>query len=467
MMTPGESASVTESLAEVAGKRRGYRVAAAWVWAVVVWLGVGLAIIVVDGVFGIPGVAAVIVSVAWMMVLPWMLWQRWPRRTNPTHETLGDARHLEVEYRLPDSPLTNAVAIPEAGDDPYAAALSRRTRSRGREVLAGLDTSPLLESDRPRRAAAYLWLIVVIALVTVVIQPRLFLAGLPRLTLPWAGAAPFSMTDIDVTWSPDPLYVDQPLDIEASTSGVIPEDATLVELDSAGEEVRRLPMNPSEGGTFGFALEGLTEPVTYRVEAGTGQSEPFTIEPLSRPEGAAASGAESEHDGREAGESPASPRARAASLAAEAATLRKEVDSAGPGDTTPEQAQAQRDAAVRLAEALRELISELEPSEQARCNALANALDAFAKGRSPGIGRSPSPTGSGDTDAETGFTSLDGPGQPSLSLPNAAGAYDDRGMTAADGDTPDAIANRAPAAYRDLVRLYIERLAEDESRKDP
>lgn len=422
-----------------------------------------------------------------------------------------------------DQPVVRGLTLMAGGvDDELAIALRERAQ------LQAASRAEAIPSKRVYPAGD-LWRPVVAALLVAAtwsigaaVFPSQLFNMVQRVWLPWTSAPPFSLTQLDPSWTPDPPAVGDDVRVEVTPTGRRPDAITVVLLDSSDEAIDRIKMRRLEEYQYAVTLRRIDGPVRFVLEVSDRPTRVYEITPRAEkvdperqvdprdlqtaPQPDTAGGSTQFDEDllatrlRDAHEDWPEIRDAVTALAQALGDAQTQAQAIAPGDL--QAAQTLRDKisqlsqqASDLADQLKALQAELPPDAAATLDALIDALSQMqiasaaatplTEAPDPASGQQPppgaqSPTafaqnaadaarrdlsaisqGLGESETPSASGSLGGT-EPGVAAPvidpTAVGSYDEQGRSTDTGPLPDAIMQQVPPSYRDYVRAYFEQL---------
>ncbi len=221
-----------------------------------------------------------------------VLWQVGRGVLHPLLRRLTDhAVALELERRRPcEDLLASALSFAGGAAGGGSAALRREVLARAEREAAGIVPPRLLRWQRPRR-----WLLfgAAVALVTVgfgLAYPRAaglwFRRNVLLRPVEWPRRTRLAL----VGFQEGVRFVPRAEDVQVSAraSGVVPQMVSLVVRPEEGGRARELPMGRREAGRFSVTVPAVRQALSVRARGGDGISQPGLVQPVARPELAAA-----------------------------------------------------------------------------------------------------------------------------------------------------------------------------------
>ncbi|MEX2213137.1 MAG: hypothetical protein WD768_03350 [Phycisphaeraceae bacterium] len=425
------------------------------------------------------------------------------------------ARSIEERAAIAGNRLTNAVCLADFASSSHSAlavTLAQRSVSRGEEALAKADRARLVSHAMLR--SRFLWLLPLLAAWVLLFTfiPRLPLGGLARVILPWGDYPPFSLTQFAVTVTPEvEVLYGSDATVRVTLTGKLPASAELVELDEAGDPVRRLPMREvmrdADRLVMERRLQGLAKATTFHIEAPTGRSKrtsiavgapPATVPRVNEPVEDAGSSASPQ---REAAAKASALAQMSERIRERAAELKARLQGLPPGEPVPdwlrkqlEELQQDLERFTGRSQSLEDLLKNLMQSKDGSLSedatltkALGELADKLKQLNLPNVKGTPVSSNlqasqqagameeaaakdldslrggvSQLADLLGGITKQGGNLVPTvLASPDPRGSYDAESQGGTQVDTSDARLRHVPMQYRELVARYFQRVAKD------
>ena len=259
-----------------------------WLWGLMVLL-----VVLIDARWPMPAMVRGVIGLGLIVAAAGLLWRARLRREDAERGLLGDARRIEMHHELSSNELLTGLMLTPVGEtagDGLARGLARRAVDRGIDTMGRVDCEVVVDRRAARGHLAGVLAVAMAWGVTLLLMPTLIPIGLNRLADPAGQTPPFSLTRIEVRAENEQASTGGDVRVVAEMSGRVPDEAELVELNEAGEEVRRWAMQPSGDQRFEFTLRSLRQPMMVRIEAGDGQSRPIRVEAGGRGESQAGPG---------------------------------------------------------------------------------------------------------------------------------------------------------------------------------
>lgn len=454
-------------------------------------------------------IATALTGAGWFLMLRLMRLQ----------DGLASAERIDAVQQKKDQPVVCAASLLR-GDE--ADALQTRLRERAEQKAVELaerakpqTVYPLSNLALPAGTFACsigIWL------VAGAIFPAQFLDSLNRIFVPWGHAPPFSLTQLDPTWSPDEPIAGDDVAVSVEPTGWPTDAVDFVRLDDNDQPAEQYEMILDDKGVFHHTLFGLKGSVRFVLETHGRPTRIYeintTIPPISEtqlsdtePEQGGTTGydpellAEITRNAHPDWPELSERLQQLLQALTQAKQLAKDLDPANAEDIAAftKQLQDLTDLAEALAGELNAMQGEL-PSDAAKTlddliaavsemkiSSLAQGPANSAESSSPAEGATADPQatsdwlkqagtaaeqdsqaisdglGQSDTPTEAGFTGSNPGGEkPEFKDPNAEGVYDEQGKSGQDGALPPAVMQRVPLRYREHVKAYFNKLAEDD-----
>lgn len=416
-------------------------------------------------------------------------------------------------------PVTVGLSLNEPmDDDTLALKLIERAEARAADVAKTVKPKQAYPLRRLRAPGSWLGLALGLWLLLVLILPSQAFAMFARVLMPWSGTPPFSLTQLDPTWTPEPPGAGDDVLVEVAPTGLMPDLVDWVLLDGEGEELERFAMVSDGQGGFSHLVKRVESPIDFRLEANGRYTRRYTITPTPRPlveeeQGEASAGnAVETSEGTttfdpdkvarrdlDAHEDWPALKQQLRQFIDELADVQALAEKTDPLDAEAMRALAEKikDLIARgdaLAGELAEVQGELPADAAALLDELAAALSNMqsaalpampASGEpSPGSGE-PTPAqwlqqaieaakqdqeqiglgiGPSELPTESGIGSGNQGQSPDLVDPNTSGTYRETNTSGDEGPLPDAAMQQVPPSYRDFVAAYFDRLAEEQDK---
>lgn len=298
-------------------------VALRWWWK---WLTALLLIIVIDASLDSPAMLRLVLSLMLALsILVFFITEgvTFNRIRRPRPHRF--ARAIENTLRIKGNPLTNAVffktrtAFAVAGEIPSAiqsrpsstltTILTRRAITEAERIASKTSPSPTIhraaQNEINRLHLLHNIVVLLIWSLTLIIAPRLFAFGIPRLIDPLGDHPPFTWLNFDIQLSPAPdgIYLADDVHIRVTITGRGAENLDAVQLERLNDNyphlgdsktiLEQIPMQPIIDRTdtnenrrqsvWEFALRGIRRNAAFRIRAGNAISKRFDINVMRRP----------------------------------------------------------------------------------------------------------------------------------------------------------------------------------------
>lgn len=431
-----------------------------------------------------------------------------------THQA---GEHIDAAAHEDKQPVTVGLTLKDpTDDDSLAQVLLQRAELRASHVARSVRPAQAYPMQLLRGPGSWLGMAVGLWLLLGLILPSQAFSMFSRVVMPWLDAPPFTLTQMQPQWTPEPPTAGDDVVLSVVPEGRMPEEVDWIVLNDHGDEAERFPMvNDGQGG-FSYVLRQVDAPIQFRLEAFGRHTRTYTITPTPRPpiartedEGEGDEGSVAEPDGTtqfdpdkaarrdlEAHRDWPGIKADLEKLLRELAKAQAEAESIAPSDVEAMQALADKlgdlsSQAKAIADKLAAMQGEL-PAEAAQLidalgEALANMKSAAlpaAPSSSEGtpINGEPTPAqwldqaadaaktdqnqigkglGPSDLPSESGTTSGNPEESPEIRDPSTTGTHRETSGSGDTGPLPDAVIRQIPPSYRDHVSAYFERLAQE------
>ncbi len=185
------------------------------------------------------------------------------------------ARVVEESHPELDNALINAVQFEDKIDAaPEAQApLMRREIERAESAIAGVSLEETVSRDGERRSFRKMAGFAGVWLLVAVLFPGAFFAVMPRLFAPWLDdiTPPFSLTKFDVMPHGASVRFGDPLTLNISVSGPIPDNIVLM-TRTKDTDWRSVALESTEAGHYAVTLDSLREDTWYCAQGGGARS---------------------------------------------------------------------------------------------------------------------------------------------------------------------------------------------------
>lgn len=426
------------------------------------------------------------------------------------------AEQIDHAANAADQPVTLGLSLKEPmDDDALALALLHRAEARAAEVAQSIKPGRVYPWRRLRSPGCWLLLVFGLWLLLALVLPSQAWAIASRVLMPWGGSPPFSRTQLDPLWTPQPPDSGDDVVIRVVPGGKMPPSVDWVRLDEAGKEVERFAMSSDWEGGFSFLLRQVESPIDFRLEAFGRHTRTYSITPTPRPpvervqpkeivEQAQPHGGSAAFDAdkvarRELDQHPDWPglKAKLVDLLNQLSKAERRAQQIDPADAQALQGLADKLAeltakAGAIAEALAAMKGELPAEASALIGQLSIALMQMQAAALPDPpvqsgasldGHEPNPEqwlqeaadaaeadqqrigkgmGFSDKRTDSGTSSGNrGEGRPNIRDPSTSGAFTSVNTSGESGPLPDSVMQQVPLSYRDYVSAYFERLSEE------
>ncbi len=470
-----------------------------------------------DAIFNLPVTARLallfamllgsLIACAVLALRPWLN-QRFSRAAGEQIDRAAHAKPQPVTVGLSLNPLMD--------DDSLALSLLKRAESRAADVAKSIKPKQAYPLGRLHGPGVWLALALGLWLMLAIIVPSQVFAMFARVAMPWGDTPPFSLTQFDPQWTPNPPDAGDDVTLTVEPTGLMPELVAWIRLDTNGKEAERFEMASDGQGGFSHLIKRVETPIDFRLEAHGRNTRTYTITPTPRPPADIDPADDSEGNASNDPNGTATfdpdkiarrdldthrdwPGIKAdlqklLDQLAEAQALAQRID---PADAQSLQALADKlgeltDAANQIAGELAAVQGELPAEASALLDALADALsnmqsaalpappnatdnatdsgeptpsqwlDQAAKATKADQQRIGQGVGPSDLLSESGTASGQPDQGPDFRDPRSQGTYDETNISGEDGPLPDAAMQQVPPSYRALVSKYFERLSEDQ-----
>ena len=198
--------------------------------------------------------------------------------------TFGTAELIDQVSGRADQPVVRGLSLmPAPDEDDLFDALRQRAEQRAADLTAVTPPPRVYPLGNLRKPAALLCVTVLAWIVLAIIFPAQFGGMLARVLLPWSGAPPFSLTQMDPTWTPDNPAQGDAVTVTVQPEGKPAESVDFVRLDEQGNEAERFAMQLDTNGGFHHTLAGVTEPIHFHLETHGRPTRDYTIRPQPKP----------------------------------------------------------------------------------------------------------------------------------------------------------------------------------------
>ncbi|MEM6506208.1 MAG: hypothetical protein AAF711_12255 [Planctomycetota bacterium] len=419
-----------------------------------------------------------------------------------------------------EQPVTLGLSLKEPmDDDTLALMLLQRAESRAAKVAQSVKPSRAYPLRRLTSPGSWLALALAFWILLALVLPSHVFAIASRVIMPWSDTPPFSLTQMEPTWTPEPPDAGDDVTVSVEPTGRMPEAVELVVVDKDGKEIERYEMASDGEDGFSLTLKRVLEPIDFQLETRGRHTRTYTIVPTPKPpvpDQPVADGADDEQAGTSSegstsfdpdkvarrdldnNESWQAMKKKLEQMLAELAEAQQLADSLDPTDADALQELADKLAGIvkqagelgdELAEVQGELPAEASALLDALQQALANMLSAkvpappgsqggvpgggdptladwlrqasdAAKGDQGRIGQGIGPS---DEPSDSGTTSGTGGDGPDIVDPSTAGTYREGNSSGEEGPLPDSVMQQVPPSYRDFISKYFENLADEQA----
>ncbi|MEM9347555.1 MAG: hypothetical protein AAGB26_13150 [Planctomycetota bacterium] len=419
-----------------------------------------------------------------------------------------------------EQPVTLGLSLREpVDDDSLALMLLQRAESRAAEVAQSVKPGRAYPLRRLTSPGSWLALALAFWILLAIILPSHVFAIASRVIMPWSDTPPFSLTQMEPTWTPEPPDAGEDVVVSVEPAGLIPKEVDLVVLDEDGNEAERFEMAPDGEGGFSLTLKRVLEPIDFQLETRGRHTRTYTITPTPEPpvpDQPGADGSDDEHDSTssegstsfdpdkvarrdlENNEGWQAMKKKLEQMLGELAEAQRLADSLDPTDADALQELADKLAGIvkqagELGDELAEMQGELPAEASALLDALQQALTNMLSAKVPappgsqgGAQGEGAPTladwlkqasdaakgdqgrigqgiGPSDEPSDSGTTSGTGGEGPDIVDPSTSGTYREGNTSGEEGPLPDSVMQQVPPSYRDFVSKYFENLADEQA----
>lgn len=181
-------------------------------------------------------------------------------------------------------PVTVGLTLNEpTNDDTLSLKLLERAEARAANVAQSIKPSRAYPLRLLMHPGSWLLQTLGLWLLLAIIVPSQVLAIASRVLLPWGDAPPFSLTQLDPTWSPMLPNAGEDVVVSVEPAGLMPESVDWVRLDEQGDEAERFAMVADGLGGFSLLLKRIESPIDFKLEANGRHTRTYTITPTPRP----------------------------------------------------------------------------------------------------------------------------------------------------------------------------------------
>lgn len=475
-----------------------------------------------DAVFDLPNAARIALLLALLLgslgaclvlgIRPWL--------NQCFNRAAGEQIDLAAHAR--QQPVTVGLSLnAQLDDDSLALTLLQRAESRAAEVATSIKPKQAYPLRRLRGPGIWLMLAMGLWLLLAIIVPSQVSAMFARVVMPWGDTPPFSLTQLDPQWTPNPPDAGDDVMLTVEPTGLMPASVDWVRLDDKGKEAERFAMTSDGQGGFSHLLKRVTSSIVFRLEAHGRQTRTFTITPTLSPPIAIDPSDETDNDATNEpdGSTTFDPdkiarrdleahrdwpgiKADLEQLLRDLGAAQRLAESIDAADAKAIQALADKlaeltGAAEQIAGQVIAMQGELPAEASALLDALANALANMQSAAlpappstinsAPGSGE-PTPSqwldqaaqatkadqqqigqgvGPSDLPSDSGSASGQPGAGPDFRDPASTGTYDETNISGDDGPLPNAAMQQIPVSYRPLVSKYFQRLSEEQPQPKP
>lgn len=186
--------------------------------------------------------------------------------------------------KAPHQPVTLALSLQApADDDALGLTLKQRAEERAAQAAQAIKPREVYPWRRLRSPGHWLLLALGLWLMLVLILPSQAWAIASRVFMPWGQAPPFTLTQLEPTWTPAPPNAGDDVVVMVTPKGRMPESVLWVRLNEQGNEVEQFVMDRGRQRAFRLRLRQVESPVVFRLEAFGRHTRSFTITPTPRP----------------------------------------------------------------------------------------------------------------------------------------------------------------------------------------
>lgn len=286
-------------------------------WAIF-WMTLALllAVLLADAMWHLPAMVRAMAAgliVAGVVALPVGIWLV-GRGHGVEGQLLDDAMSVEAHHDLRDNALVNGLflggektADTGQGSTALTEALRQRVVGDARAAAERADLTAAVDRQPLARQQRIALQVLVVMLVVALVMPRLFGEGMVRLVDPWGDHPPFSLTRFAVALPAEGVMQGEDAMVGVRLAGLQPGEVSWVELDAAGKEVSRWPLEQTGDRTYQKSLHEVREDVVFRIETPTGRTRAMRVKVVPQP--MVAMGEEQPQPAREAIKPPPPPAA--------------------------------------------------------------------------------------------------------------------------------------------------------------
>lgn len=430
------------------------------------------------------------------------------------HRAAGE--QIDTTAQMKNQPVTTGLSLNEPmDDDTLALMLIERAQTRAAEVTQSVKPSRAYPLKLLMHPGSWLFQTLGLWVLLAIIVPSQVLAIASRVLLPWGDAPPFSLTQMDPMWTPEPPSAGDDVTVSVEPSGLMPESVAFIRLDSQGEAAERFAMATDGQGGFSLVLKRVETPIDFKLEANGRHTRTYTITPTPRPQTATKDTQQLDEDASDASEGTTTfdpdkiakrdldahrdwpgIKAKLQKLLDELGDAQKLAESIDPADADALEGLADKlDELTKQAEAIAGELAQMQGDLPAEASAmLDNMLDALTNMQSaalpappdqaniaPGSGE-PTPAqwlkdaeeaatadqkqigqglGPSDEPSDSGTSSGQPGDSPDIRDSGTSGTSTQQNPSGDDGPLPDSVMQQVPPSYRDFVSAYFEKLADE------
>lgn len=424
-------------------------------------------------------------------------------------------QQIDQAAQLPHQPVTLGLSLNQPmDDDTLALSLLERAESRAADLAKSIKPSRAYPLRLLMHPGSWLMQTLGLWLLLAIIVPSQVWAIAARVLLPWGGTPPFTLTQLEPTWTPRPPDAGDDVTLTVEPTGLMPESVDWVRLDSEGDEGERFAMLSDGQGGFSHVLKRVETPIDFRLEAHGRPMRTYTITPTPRPPADSTQAPDGDDTSNTSDGSVTYDPDKVAKRDLEShrdwpgikAKLQKLLDELADAQASaqgidPADAAAIKALADKLADltaqgkALAGELAAMQADLPAEASALLDQLrDALTNMQSaslpvppdqadstPGSGE-PTPSqwlkqagdaaqadqqqigqglGPSDQPTDSGTSSGDPGDSPDLREPGSTGTTTEQNHSGDDGPLPDSVMQQIPPSYRAFVSAYFEKLADE------
>ena len=243
-----------------------------------------LVLAIADVIFVLPGSARSALLIAMlittgsaaiaMSLRPWLN----PQFNKEAGQQIDHAAQLEHQ------PVTLGLSLSQPmDDDTLALTLLQRAEARAAKVAKSVKPSRAYPLRLLMHPGSWLLQTLGLWLLLAIIVPSQVWAIASRVVMPWGDTPPFSLTQLEPTWTPKVPNAADDVTLSVKPSGLMPESVDWVRLDEAGDEADRFTMTADGQGGFSHVLKRVQTPITFHLEAHGRHTRSYTITPTPLP----------------------------------------------------------------------------------------------------------------------------------------------------------------------------------------